>query len=388
MSDANRVALSYEQENSTYGTVDSPTAMQDMRFTGETIVHENNTVSSAEIRSDRQVADVTRTGISVSGETNHELSFSTFDDWLTAGLLSAAFSSEVAGIEDTTTSVAASTGVYTTDGTAWGTTPAVGDIIYISGASNAANNGFKVVTASSSTTITVAQTGTAAEATASLAIDILADISNGTTFASFHIQRQYTDLTNIFALFTGMVINGFTLNIALESIITLSFTWTGKAATSPAPSSTFSARSSATTNPIMNAVDNVPTFAQGSTLADLDITAFTMAVANNARALSVIGTLGPTDVGLGKCDVTGTLQLYFENNTMIDLYTGDTATELMLVVQDSASDGYVIYLPQVKLATGANNATGQDTDVIADFTYIAYRDATYDYTVRIAKFTN
>ncbi len=387
MSDANRVALSYEKEGATYGTAPA-SALEDVRYTGETLTHETNSVSSAEIRADRQVADVTRVGVGAGGDTNHELSYSEFDDWLESSLLSATWTAEVAGIENAqTVSVGSGDGVYTIGASTWSATPVVGDVLEIRGSATAANNGYKVVTAATTTVITVSETGTTTDAAATLVIDNLGQITNGTAFASYTVQKEFEDLTNIFALMTGGVIEGANFEAALEGIVGLVFNWVGKSFTSPAPTSTFAARNGTTSNEVMNTVDHIPTIGEGATHAATDLTSINIGLVNNTRLLGELGKLGAQDVGLGKVDVTGQIQLYLEDMALMNKYTGNTATELIIVFEDTAGNGYVFFMPQVKFTAGAANATGQDTDVIADFSYTAYRDPTFTYTLRIARFT-
>jgi hypothetical protein len=62
-------------------------------------------------------------------------------------------------------------------------------------------------------------------------------IKNGTELRSFNIEKQYTDLTNIFSKLVGMCADGFTLDIKTGAIITGGFTFIGKSESSAASSS-------------------------------------------------------------------------------------------------------------------------------------------------------
>jgi Phage tail tube protein len=87
MSDTSRSQLYFAKE-STYGV--APTgAFTALRFTGESLQHNQDTIESAEIRADRQVSDVVRNSISATGDINFELSYGTFDEFLAAALGSA-----------------------------------------------------------------------------------------------------------------------------------------------------------------------------------------------------------------------------------------------------------------------------------------------------------
>jgi len=66
----------------TEGTTPSTPAFNELRFTGETLVGEKQTVVSEEIRPDGNVADVTKVGFQAAGGISFEMSYSTFDDLL------------------------------------------------------------------------------------------------------------------------------------------------------------------------------------------------------------------------------------------------------------------------------------------------------------------
>lgn len=65
-----------------WGTTPTTPAFQNIRFTGENLQPNKETVRSQEIRPDRNVIDEIMVGRSVSGNMDFELSFGTFDDLL------------------------------------------------------------------------------------------------------------------------------------------------------------------------------------------------------------------------------------------------------------------------------------------------------------------
>ena len=91
MTDTNRVSL-YLLEETTWGTTPSSGAWETLRFTGESLTLNVDTANSAEIRSDRNIEDIIRTGENVSGDINFEFSHETFDSLL-EGLMMSSFSS-------------------------------------------------------------------------------------------------------------------------------------------------------------------------------------------------------------------------------------------------------------------------------------------------------
>ena len=91
MTDTNRVSL-YLLKETTWGTTPASGAWETLRFTGESLALNVDTANSAEIRADRNVEDIIRTGENVSGDINFELSHGSYDSLL-EGLMMSTFSS-------------------------------------------------------------------------------------------------------------------------------------------------------------------------------------------------------------------------------------------------------------------------------------------------------
>jgi len=79
MTDSNRTSLSFNHESGSYGSDPGISfgGYRAMRTTSESLHQETSSTSSAELRSDRQVPAVSRTNLSVAGDTAWEL---TYDD--------------------------------------------------------------------------------------------------------------------------------------------------------------------------------------------------------------------------------------------------------------------------------------------------------------------
>lgn len=70
----------------TYGVTPATPAFQTLRHNGTSLGTSKTSLESAEIRTDRQVAHFRLGNRSVSGDIPIELSYTTFDDFLEAGL--------------------------------------------------------------------------------------------------------------------------------------------------------------------------------------------------------------------------------------------------------------------------------------------------------------
>jgi hypothetical protein len=77
--DASQTRLSYVVE-STFGTIPTSPAFQNLRFTGESLQYNTENIVSNEIRADRNIPDLIKVGNSTAGGFDFEMSYGTFDD--------------------------------------------------------------------------------------------------------------------------------------------------------------------------------------------------------------------------------------------------------------------------------------------------------------------
>ena len=232
MSDSDRMGLSY-QEETTFGVDPGSPTLIDLRMTSESLAQVTGSVNSSEIRSDRQIVDHIRTTINVAGDINIELSYSAFDDFFEAGLLSTDWTNsgndivltatDIAAVnsDNSITSVADAFGVFTVN--RWSKiTGFTGDT---------SNNGFARIAIAAVGKLTL---------TGRVLVDDLAGepvtitegpaIFNGTEQRSFFFQKEYTDLTSpdVFARYSGCMIDTLTLTVPSDDIVTGSFGILGK----------------------------------------------------------------------------------------------------------------------------------------------------------------
>lgn len=380
MSDTNRVRAAFLAE-SVFG-VPVSSGLNEIRYTSDSLKQDTNVTNSAEIRSDRQIVDVVRTSFSVSGDIGVELSYAAHDVWMQYGLMSAGWSSAVT-VTATTISAAAADNSFNDSGSGFGSL-VVGQWVRVSGFATAANNGcFKILTKTTSK-ITVSGGTLANEAaTPSVTVKMGAQIVNGTTLTTFSYERKYEDLTNIYSRFVGCLIEGFNFSASSEALITGAFNIMGKSQTQETASFGTSYVSPAS-NPVLNAIDNIAKVLIDSD--DVNCTAFSFAVKNNARARQQIGEGGPSSMGLGSVEVTGTFQAYFESSAKLQTYLDFDTVALAFVFTDPSNNCYVVELPAVKLSSGGDPISGLNADVIEDLQISAFRHATEGVTIRIARF--
>lgn len=399
MTDADRTRLSFVEEVS-YG-VNPGTTLQDLRVTGESLAKETETTQSAELTADRQVADSIRNNIRVGGGFNFEFSWGAFDKFLAALLYSADFgaASEILGVDgNNAITIVAATGNISDDA-AGGlfSSVVVGQWVELSNFSNALNNVLvKVLSKPDNDNIVVAglkaladETRAADSGTANAKIVIGSQITNGTTQRSFTFERAYTALTK-FSVYRGLIIQSMSLDISADAIITGSFDFLGQNEDVLASSTAGGGNTAAPTNPVMNAIDNVLGIIEGAPTVNTDnefvATQLSLSVNNNLRERSVIGTLGPASIGAGKINVSGSLQAFFASQAAADKYLNFTSTGISFIIRDSDGNRYVFDIPRVKFSQGTKVAGGENTDIVLDLNFDAFKHETEGKTIRIAKF--
>lgn len=396
MSDTNRVDLNYWKE-SVWGVL-APTTFTALRFISESLSHGITNVSSTEIRSDRQIVDLIQVDQEPTGGFNFELSKDTgFEDFL-EGALWESWSTPLAFSITTPGSIQAGPSEFYAAASLDFSSAITGMWIQMSGwNAGSANDGFYFVTShtdptAAPCTIGVIPTPTTDDGTNNAGtVDILgAYIRNGVTEKSYTLERVHADVTQYFD-FIGMVVNNFTLSAAAGAIVTGTFDLIGKETTLAATPATAGATTAAGARDVMSASTNVGEIYEGATLATISASLFIQSIdlslANNVRGLKAISHLGNADIGVGSCNVTGTLNTYFKDNTLYDKYLAGTPTGLSFKVEDTIGNAYIFTMPNIEFSTDAINAGSQDSDVMENLGFQAIRHGTYDYTFQVCKFS-
>ena len=382
MGDANRVKISIAEESS-YGEAESAVAFQTLRTTGESLNHDMNTTTSQEMRSDRQISDIARIGLSASGGISFEVSYNSYEQLMRSALLDTAWSSEAkitaaqtisfSSVDNSINDSASGFGSYTANG--W---------VKITGAGETANNStFKVVSVTAAKIVVKGGTLTTEAAGEAITVQQGAEIVNGTSLASWNIEKDFEDLASVLSLFLGMCVNTWAIDIPADGIMTGSFGFIGSKETSLTTTNSSSYTDAATTQ-VMTGASHVPKFLEN--YASQGILSLAITLNNNLRVRNQVGTLGVVSVGTGAVEVTGTVTKYFETAALYNKFIDQTETSLAVTCRDTLGNAYVIELPQVKITSGSRAAGGLNTDVIGEFNFSAYMHPTEEVTIRVVRF--
>ncbi|CTQ45770.1 phage tail tube protein [Roseibium aggregatum] len=361
----------------------------DLRNTGESLNLSESSTQSEEIRDDRSITDLIRTGFEAGGDVNFEASFGTYDPLLRA----AVFGEWTPAVSLTGPVTIGTDGVNGTlsDDDATGVLGGLtaGQLIHISGLTNASEDGFySVVSVDSADAVSIFPNPTDIVSDPAVTVKTGGMVRNGVTVNSFSIEKQFGDVGQFF-LYQGMLVSSMELNFNAEEVLAGTFTFLGKNGANATSTYGDGSPTPASTTPVMNAVNHVASLREsGVELSSSNsfIRTFSISLDNGLRGQKAIGDAGNVGVGLGRVNLTGSLELYFKDGALYTKFINETEISLDLTVTDRLGNSYIFTLPRVKLTNPQISAGGPDEDVIATFEYQALRDPVTGATIQIDRF--
>ena len=390
MSDANRVSLRYVKE-STAGTTPGTPTLTEIKLTGTSDMgFTPQTVTSNIIRSDRQENDLTLVNGSVGGQFDTEIISSVHDELIRGVLFSDSdWSTETEIISDgTAVAFSISSGNTSiidsdTNGTLGGA--AVGEWIEIvKGAGDPEY--YRVVLNLSANNIVVEGEVTATDGS-DITITQGSSIINGVTQHSYTFEKAYLDHSPVtYEYVRGMVPGTFSISASASAIVTGSFGFTGRSHEAVEARIAGSSESDVSGS-TFNASSNIATIGEGGDPGLNIVTELSVEIENNLRELNAIGTLGAFDIGSGTINVSGSLQTYFQDKTLLDKLIANTQTSLSFGFTDGAGESLIIDMPAIKFSEGVPDVPGKNEDVMLSLGYQAFADTTLGYTIRITRFS-
>jgi len=379
MADTSSVALRYVEE-STWGTTPSA-ALQILRFVSEDFDTDKGTMVSEEITGDAQVGGVIETSYKGVGNLNGELSFATYDEFLTSGIRAADFG---AATTVTAGTIAATGTGFTDSGNGFGSF-AVGQFVKVTGFVGTSINTIYLVTAAAAGALTTFPAPATTEgASASITIQG-AVVTNGTQKRSFSFEKQWTDLSSKYQNWTGVRCGGWKFSFDAEDKVKVAFNFSGKTGNTAAATIGTGAHTAATTATIINAISDLTFVGEGTTQAALTLRGADIDVTCAPRHDPVAGSTDPFQIGLGTVEVKGQLRLYLSDTTYLAKMLNHTLSSLSFAFTDEDGNAYGIYLPSVRFTQDKAPTGGRDQTVAETIDFVAHKDATTGYTIHVTK---
>jgi len=245
-------------------------------------------------------------------------------------------------------------------------------------------------------TLNVVPTGWTADANAgSKKIAIFYDgfLNNGVSDFSFTIERSYLDHSPVdFEYFRGMGIDETNLTNDKQAVVTGSFSFMGLSSSVGAAREAGATDVDAFSTTPFNTVTNINSIRLNGTdiscSADSSginlATKVDMSIKNNLRGQNAIGCLAFAGTGSGQFDVTGSIDTYFQDTSILSLLNSNVDTNLD--VRYVLGKRYMIAdMPRVKISSGAPEVSGVNADVTATYGFQALKDPVKLYTLAWSK---
>lgn len=379
MGDTSQSQIGYVAET-TAGTTPA-SALTLLNFTGESFAQRTNSVNSNSVRSDRQVVDVARVGISVEGSIETELQYGNLDD-----LLEGAF------MNDWTTAVAVSATDIAADATGFTSSSTdftaqnlnVGQWFKVGGFTDTSINTWYKATSISSNDLNTSPVPAGTESAGNTITMDSEWLKNGTTEKFFTIEKQFTDISE-FHTYTGCEVNTLELNASTDSIMTANLSFLGLQGASNSSSQGTGSANAASSNGIMNSVDHIELIREGGSIATFNIQSLSVTLNNNLDPRAAIGNLANVDIGMGQVNVTGEMVIYFENQTEYEKYLAFTDSSVSFKVEDTAGNAYMIDVPAMNYTDGEVLIGGNNAPTLLRLPFNAKRDTVSDSMINISR---
>lgn len=209
-------------------------------------------------------------------------------------------------------------------------------------------------------------------------------LKNGVIQRSFTIEETYElGTTDMFSRFTGCSPNSMSLSLEAGAKASMSFDWMAQKETTAAAAIASSTYTAANTKDIMTASRSVASLTiLGSSYK---VSSLNLEVNNNLRERPVIGSLYSEQFGQGRCEVTGSFEVYLEAATLYDSMLAHGSGALSFTIGDTTAEKYTFSLPKIRLLDGEKNAGGNNDDVMMTIPFRALFDTSAACSIQITR---
>lgn len=209
-------------------------------------------------------------------------------------------------------------------------------------------------------------------------------LKNGLVRRSFTFEEtRELGATDSFSRFAGTTFNGFSLSLAANGKAELSFDLLAKQETLATAIVSGATYTPGNTNAIMTAPKSVSALTVGGDT--LKVMSLSVEVTNNLRERPEVGSLYSNEFGVGRCEVTGTVEVYFESNAAYQDVLDHASGALQFTIGDVTTEKYTFLLPKIIFMDGQITAGGNDDDVMVSIPFQAVYDTSAACSLQITR---
>lgn len=388
MASTNVTDVAYVKET-VAGTTPASPDFQRLPVTGCNLAEQFTTAVSEALRKDRMVDDLIIVDMDVNGGIPFELTYEAFKPMLISLLQGGAAISTVAIADATDLSITASTktlGATTTDFLT--SNVKVGQFIKIAGFTTAGNNGlFRVAS--------VAQHAVVLEDPLSSLVDEVAgdpvDVTglcyrNGIAVPdSYTFRKSFSIPGKPEAIFyyRGCQISGMTFNFATGSILNGEMTVTGLTAQGTTTALSGETIDEVADYTLLNSVSSITSLRLEGLPSNAFFSSLNLTVDNGANPQKGLAQLGARGIANFTLNITGTVELYFEDLSVYNIFKSSTGFLMSFTLEDGDGNIMVLTMPKTKFETLTEPVPGKDQFLMESGSIRALRDSVTNCMIQV-----
>lgn len=248
------------------------------------------------------------------------------------------------------------------------------------------NAGVWMIKSKSGNNLTVTETLTSGQTSGTVTGDFL---ENGTTESSFLVERYLPNAAagSEYIRSNGVRVGSVGMEVSARAAITGTLGLLAKSTGSPSGATVFGSSGSATVSEKLRGSAHVAdVYVDGTAISPTNggaVRAFGFALTNNLAVDAEVGSRYAAGIGYGKLGVSGTLDAFYEEKSLLDMLLGSTDHELMVLFRDGVGDtGVAVYFPRIVFSQGRPG--GQDRRVTTPLSFMTARDSTEACVIRLS----
>lgn len=383
----NQTDLSYVVETVAGETPATP-AFQLLPTTGGALAIKIKTEVSEVIRSDRQIDDLIPVDGDVAGDINYELSYAPYKPLMEQLLRGTSATVDINPITGVSFDVSAST-IGSSGSTFLAEHIVPGMFIRVAGATNAGNNRVYKVEQATETLLTVSPAPAVDETAPATASIVGYMIRNGVEnpVTNTFMKRITTSIDTFNFYYAGTVVSQMSLSLPVNGRITGTLSLMGRTEITSDADLSGQTVIPVPAHTIMNSVSNVQEIILEGSTATTCFQKLDLTINNNSTGAKCIGIFGSSDIQDFALDVTGSIEMYFEDLAMYNSFKNASSFSLSVSLRDASGNGIVISMPYVKFEDLSIPIAGKNQFLTMPGTIRAMRDPTLGYTIQFDFFS-
>lgn len=200
-------------------------------------------------------------------------------------------------------------------------------------------------------------------------------IKNSTVLKTYTFERYFADI-GVYEYFRGCAIDALMLDAKPQSILTGSFSSMGMNYAIDTSQVSGATLVQPVSSDVLNSSSNVAQLAENGVAIGSPNYCFGLnfTIKNNVRLLTAVGSRVGVAVNYGTIEVTGKLEAYFGDKSLLEKVLNQTSTSLFAGFKDAAGKAILFDFPKVKFSGGGVDVGGLNDDLKQplDFTALKY----------------